>query len=197
MPLACFRLSNGPSLKQNRTRSLSSIMNSHIAGCTSFPMHSCSTRRPSDSIMCCSSNGSIREWSNAHEVKNTRFLAQMWEHNGYITDVVSVLRLLLCLEQKSTIVTSSSTSGRSCLCASRWVMWDYVVSKQPPPHSDERQTNIVTGHMTRCPSKQTQVFTAPSLGYCKAHGAPGHSCFMYSVSDDRFLKVRDNFTHVA
>lgn len=41
------------------------------------------------SIICCSSNGSIREWSVAHEVKNTRFLAQMWEHNGFITDVVS------------------------------------------------------------------------------------------------------------
>ncbi|CAM9474648.1 unnamed protein product, partial [Hapterophycus canaliculatus] len=72
------------------------------------------------SIICCSSNGSIREWSLAHEVKNTRFLAQMWQHNGYITDV---------------------------------------------------------------------VFTAPSVGFCKAHGAPQHSCYMYSVSDDRYLKV--------
>ncbi|CAN0097932.1 unnamed protein product [Laminaria digitata] len=72
--------------------------------------------------MCCSSNGSIREWSLAHEVKNTRFLAQMWEHNGYVTDV---------------------------------------------------------------------AFTAPSVGYCKAHGAPAHSCYMYSVSDDRYLKVWD------
>ncbi|CAM9243185.1 unnamed protein product [Ectocarpus sp. 6 AP-2014] len=74
------------------------------------------------SIICCSSNGSIREWSLAHEVKNTRFLAQMWEHNGYITDV---------------------------------------------------------------------AFTAPSVGFCKAHGAPQHSCYMYSVSDDRYLKVWD------
>lgn len=43
-----------------------------------------------NSIICCSTNGSIREWSVAHEVKNTRFLAQMWEHNGFITDVVSL-----------------------------------------------------------------------------------------------------------
>ena len=34
-----------------------------------------------------------------------------------------------------------------------------------------------------------QAFTAPSVGYCKAHGAPAHSCYMYSVSDDRYLKV--------
>ncbi|CAN0153403.1 unnamed protein product [Pylaiella littoralis] len=74
------------------------------------------------SIICCSSNGSIREWSLAHEVKNTRFLAQMWEHNGLITGV---------------------------------------------------------------------AFTAPSVGFCKAHSAPQHSCYMYSVSDDRCLKVWD------
>ena len=36
-----------------------------------------------------------------------------------------------------------------------------------------------------------QAFTAPSVGYCKAHGAPAHSCYMYSVSDDRYLKVSD------
>ncbi|CBN77605.1 hypothetical protein Esi_0004_0251 [Ectocarpus siliculosus] len=36
-----------------------------------------------------------------------------------------------------------------------------------------------------------QAFTAPSVGFCKAHGAPQHSCYMYSVSDDRYLKVWD------
>ena len=45
--------------------------------------------------MCCSSNGSIREWSLAHEMKNTRFLAQMWEHNGYVTDLVRAVSLCL------------------------------------------------------------------------------------------------------
>ena len=35
-----------------------------------------------------------------------------------------------------------------------------------------------------------QAFTAPSVGFCKAHSAPQHSCYMYSVSDDRYLKVR-------
>lgn len=36
----------------------------------------------------------------------------------------------------------------------------------------------------------TQAFSPPSVGYCKPHSAPAHSCYMYSVSDDRYLKVR-------
>lgn len=35
-----------------------------------------------------------------------------------------------------------------------------------------------------------QAFTAPSVGFCKAHSAPQHACYMYSVSDDRYLKVK-------
>ena len=34
-----------------------------------------------------------------------------------------------------------------------------------------------------------QAFAAPSASYCKIHGAPAHSCYLYSVSDDRSLKV--------
>lgn len=34
-----------------------------------------------------------------------------------------------------------------------------------------------------------QVFSTPSVGFCKAHRAPAHCCYMYSVSDDRYLKV--------
>ncbi|CAN0021972.1 unnamed protein product [Choristocarpus tenellus] len=40
------------------------------------------------SMVCCSSNGSIQEWSMAHKIKNIRFLSQLWEHNSWITGVV-------------------------------------------------------------------------------------------------------------
>ncbi|CAM9883435.1 unnamed protein product [Discosporangium mesarthrocarpum] len=78
-----------------------------------------------DSMVCCSSNGSLREWSLAHKIENMRFNAQFLEHNTWITGV---------------------------------------------------------------------VFSVPSLGMCRTHGIPKHACFMYSVSDDRLLKVWDMAT---
>ena len=34
------------------------------------------------------SNGAVREWVLAHNIKNIKFSGAMWEHSGWINDVI-------------------------------------------------------------------------------------------------------------